>query len=97
MQSEGIPSKKSRVTVPPTPSSVIVSTKLFGAGSFGNCYLASYRGIDVVSKELVVKKLKNETVGKPKCWVTKELAALKGPHYKETRGSSRCSFGLQSL
>lgn len=70
------PPKKARAIAPPTeisPSSVSVSTKLLGAGSYAKCYLASYRGLDVVSKEITVKALKNETRGEAESRVRQEL------------------------
>ncbi|KAJ7375850.1 hypothetical protein OS493_038380, partial [Desmophyllum pertusum] len=32
-----------------------------GTGSYGSCYIRSYRGLDVVVKELKVKELRRET------------------------------------
>lgn len=38
-----------------------------------NCYLTSYRGMDVISKNIVVKKLRNETSGQAERRVRKEV------------------------
>lgn len=43
------------------PFHVIVAGKHLGSGTYGSCYLGSYRGLDVVLKQLKVKKYSGET------------------------------------
>ena len=43
------------------PFHMIVTGKHLGSGTYGSCYLGSYRGLDVVVKQLKVKKYSGET------------------------------------
>jgi len=54
-------------------SQVILGEKQLGSGTFGSCYLGSYRGLDVVVKQLKVKKYSKETQEDAETRVRKEL------------------------
>lgn len=56
------------------PCEVIRSKKWLGAGSFGSCYLATYRGIRVAVKEF--KELPSSTAGKLKQDVIYEATVI---------------------
>ena len=52
---------------------IMISTKLLGSGSYGCCYLASYRGMEVVSKNFVVRASRGKTHGQAEDRVRQEL------------------------
>lgn len=57
MQQGDVPEKKDKTTAPLVEISslnVTISTKLFGSGCYGCCYLTTYRGMEVGSKNFVV-------------------------------------------
>ena len=71
-----MPQKKAKTAAPfieISPSNWTITTKLLGAGSYGCCYFASYRGMDVVSKNLVVSEVGKETRGQAENSVREEL------------------------
>ncbi|XP_068715514.1 probable serine/threonine-protein kinase DDB_G0267514 [Montipora foliosa] len=43
------------------PFQVTVDGKHLGSGTYGSCYIGSYRGLDVVVKQLKIKKYRGET------------------------------------
>ena len=43
------------------PIQVTVDAKHLGSGTYGSCYVGSYRGLDVVVKQLKIKKCREET------------------------------------
>lgn len=56
-----------------SPSNWTITTKLLGAGSYGCCYHVSYRGMDVVSKNLMIREVGKETRGQAENRVREEL------------------------
>ena len=52
---------------------VTVRGKHLGSGTYGSCHLGSYRGLDVVVKQLKVKKYRGETQEDAETRVRKEL------------------------
>lgn len=56
-----------------SPLNLTISTNLLGSGSYGCCYLASYRGMEVVSKNFIVKASRGETPGQAEDRVRQEL------------------------
>jgi len=48
------------------PLNVAISTNLLGSGSYGCSYLASYRAMEVVIKNFVVRASRGETHGQAK-------------------------------
>ena len=69
------PEKKAKPVAPfeISPLNVTISTNLLGSGSYGCCYLASYRGMEVVSKNFVVRASRGETHGQAEDRVRQEL------------------------
>lgn len=68
--------KKKAKTVAPleiSPLNLMISMNLLGSGSYGCCYLTSYRGMEVVSKNFIVKASRGETPGQAKDRVRQEL------------------------
>lgn len=79
-QEQGFASKASRADLAPgaglkeiNPFHVTVNATHVGTGSYGSCYLGSYRGLDVVVKQLKVKQLKGETPKEAQRRVKEEL------------------------
>lgn len=70
-----VPEKKAKTVAPfeISPLNVTISTNLLGSGSYGCCYLASYRGMEVVSKNFVVRASRGETHGQAEDRVLQEL------------------------
>ena len=64
-QDEGVPKKvpcQSLGSVKEiNPFQVTVDGKHLGSGTYGSCYIGSYRGLDVVVKQLKIKKYRGET------------------------------------
>ena len=62
----GVPQKKARAAASLTEISLCnikILPKLLGSGSYGKCYIASYREMDVVCRKFMEEKIKNETHG----------------------------------
>ena len=70
-----VPEKKSKTVAPFEIShlNLTISTNLLGSGSYGCCYPASYRGMEVVSKNFMVKASRGETPGQAEDRVRQEL------------------------
>lgn len=71
-----VPEKKAKTVA---PLNVMISTNLLGSGSYGCCYLASYKGMEVVSKNFVVRVSRGKTHGQAEDRVCQE-ASLRSPH-----------------
>ena len=74
-QRRDVPEKKAKTVAPLeiSPLNLMISTNLLGSGSYGCCYLASYRGMEVVSKNFIVKASRGETPGQAEDRVRQEL------------------------
>ena len=76
-EDEGVPKKAPRLSLGSVKeiehSQVIVGGKHLGSGTYGSCYLGSYRGLDVVVKQLNLKKYNRETQEDAETRVRKEL------------------------
>jgi len=70
-----VPEKKAKTVAPLeiSPLNVMISTNLLGGGSYGCCYLASNRGMEVVSKNFVIRASRAETHGQAEDRVRQEL------------------------
>lgn len=74
-QRRDVPEKKAKTVAPLeiSPLNLMISMNLLGSGSYGCCYLTSYRGMEVVSKNFIVKASRGETPGQAKDRVRQEL------------------------
>jgi len=76
-EDEGVPKKAPRLSLGSVKeiehSQVIVGGKHLGSGTYGSCYLGSYRGLDVLVKQLNLKKYNRETQEDAETRVRKEL------------------------
>lgn len=63
-----MPEKKAKTVAPfeISPLNVTISMNRLESGSYGCCYLASYRAMEVVSKNFVVRASRGETHGQAK-------------------------------